>query len=152
MESDPTATPGQVRAAGGVVVRERGGTREVVLVHRARYDDWSLPKGKVDPGETFEAAALREVQEETALDCVLLDELESVRYRDAHGRAKVVRYWLMRPVGGCVETRAPDHEIDAVEWVTFDEAERVLTYIRDRKLVLAAAGLELSARDGEEAE
>src|SRR5262245_24745888 len=96
----------QVRAAGGLVWRAAmvpdgdGAARpgyEVVLVHRGRYDDWSCPKGKLDRGESYADAAVREVMEETGLVCTLGDELPSVRYRDGKGRSKLVRYWAMRP-------------------------------------------------------
>ena len=82
----------RVEAAGGVVRDEDG---RVLLVHRPRYDDWTLPKGKLDPDETFEQAALREVQEETGLRCTLGRELATTTYRDNKDRPKVVRYWLM---------------------------------------------------------
>ncbi len=133
---------GEIRAAGGVVVRQTPGGLEVVAVHRPRYDDWSLPKGKLDPGESFEEAALREVSEETGLECELIRELESVRYRDGHGRPKIARYWLMRPVGGRVEDRAPDDEVDELRWVTVPEAVALLSYSRDRDLVLLASSFE----------
>ena len=125
-----------VRAAGGVVVR-RGpdGRPELVLIHRPRYRDWSLPKGKRDPGETDEEAALREVDEETGFRCRLGMELPSVSYTDRNGRAKVVRYWLMEREGG--EFR-PNHEVDEVRWVGAEEAERLLTHDRDRELVAEA--------------
>ena len=80
----------EVRAAGGVVIRDG----LVAVVHRPRYDDWSLPKGKLDEGETFEEAALREVWEETGLRAALVRELPEVRY-PVRGRPKLVRYWLM---------------------------------------------------------
>jgi 8-oxo-dGTP diphosphatase len=82
----------EVEAAGGVVLDDDG---RVVLVHRPKYDDWTLPKGKLDPDESFEDAALREVEEETGLRCRLVRELPSIEYSDAKGRSKVVRYWLM---------------------------------------------------------
>jgi 8-oxo-dGTP diphosphatase len=138
---------GTVRAAGGIVVRtldedgdprtERGG-REIVVIHRPRYDDWTFPKGKLHDGEDHVAAALREVEEETGLGCELVEELPSVRYRDAFDREKVVRYWIMRPVrdGGF----APTDEVDEVRWVRVDDAARLLSYEHDRRL-LAAAGL-----------
>ena len=81
----------QVSAAGGVV--ERDGL--VAVVHRPRYDDWSLPKGKLDRGESWEQAALREVREETGLECELGEQLPTVRYMDQRGRPKTVRYWRM---------------------------------------------------------
>ena len=133
---------GEIRAAGGVVVRQTPGGLEVVAVHRPRYDDWSLPKGKLDPGESFEEAALREVSEETGLECELIREVESVRYRDGHGRPKIARYWLMRPVSGRVEDHAPDDEVDELRWITVPEAMAVLSYPRDRDLVVLASSLE----------
>ena len=89
----------EVKASGGVVWRRgaHGEGVELVVVHRPRYDDWSLPKGKLDPGETWEQAALREVDEEVGLRCRLGEELPAVSYTDHKGRAKAVRYWLMEP-------------------------------------------------------
>ena len=82
---DPEAA--EVKASGGVVWRRApGGAPELVVVHRPRYDDWSLPKGKLDPGETWEEAALREVEEEVGLRCRLGAELPPVYYRDNKGR------------------------------------------------------------------
>ena len=127
----------EVRAAGGVVWRAGAAGPEVLLVHRPRYDDWSLPKGKLDPGETFEAAARREVLEETGVDATLGEELEPVRYRDNKGRPKLVRYWVM-PAGA--ETAfTPNDEVDAIRWAPPADAARLLTYERDAELVLAAA-------------
>ena len=77
-----------VRAAGGVVLRDGPSGREVLLVHRRRYDDWTLPKGKCEPGETDEDCALREVEEETGFACELDDELPSTEYVDAQGPAE----------------------------------------------------------------
>ena len=85
----------EVAAAGGVVVREAGEGLEVVLVHRPRYDDWSLPKGKLEKGESFEQAALREIEEETGLRCRLGRELEPASYADNKGRSKIVRWYRM---------------------------------------------------------
>ncbi len=121
--------PTEVNAAGGVVVRDG----LVCLVHRPRYDDWTLPKGKLDEGESFEDAALREVREETGLRCVLGDELEPARYRDHEGRSKLVRYWLMEVTGD--DGFAPNDEVDDVRWVPPGEARELLTYGHDRELV-----------------
>ena len=86
----------EVRAAGGIVVRSGKREPKVLLVHRPRYDDWSFPKGKLDPGETFKKAALREVEEETGFVCKThRPRLPAMSYTDGHGRSKEVRYWLM---------------------------------------------------------
>jgi 8-oxo-dGTP diphosphatase len=104
----------------------------VALVHRPKYDDWTFPKGKLDRGESFEEAALREVEEETGLVCELGEELESTTYNDRHGRPKLVRWWAMSVVGG---EFAPNDEVDELRWVRPDEARGLLTYERDRQLV-----------------
>ena len=126
-----------VQAAGGVVVRDApDGGPEILLVHRPRYDDWSIPKGKLEPGETHEAAAVREVEEETGVRVELGAELPASRYVDRNGRDKVVRYWMMTVVtqSGWV----PNDEIDDVVWVSADDARRLLTYDADRRLLVSA--------------
>ena len=125
-------TTSWVKAAGGVIVREGEEGYEVCLVHRPRHGDWSLPKGKLDPDETFEEAALREVEEETGLRCELGPELSSTHYTDAKGRPKIVRYWLMQPMEG--EFEAND-EVDELRWMTLHEAVETLSYEHDRELV-----------------
>jgi len=141
--SSPTggaaAAPPRVRAAGGVVWRRVPSGIEVVLVHRPAYDDWALPKGKTEAGESDKQAALREVQEETGLSCRLGPELPSTTYADGEGRAKVVRYWAMTVVPGTFDVMAgklaPEpkarHEIDDLYWAPVQEARRRLTYPRD---------------------
>jgi len=121
-----------VRAAGGVVVRDG----LVALVHRPRYDDWTLPKGKLDDGESFEEAALREVDEETGLHARLVRELPSVNY-EVRGRPKVVRYWLMEVESD--EGFVANDEVDEVRWLEPAEALALLTYDRDRDVLSAAA-------------
>jgi 8-oxo-dGTP diphosphatase len=121
-----------VRAAGGVVLREGENGPEVLLVHRPAYDDWSLPKGKAHAGESDEDCAVREVEEETGLRCDLGRELPSTSYRDARGRPKVVRYWLMHPGSGNAQGQA---EVDEVAWLPVDEASARLTWERDRSVV-----------------
>lgn len=122
-----------VKAAGGVVWR-RGSTgeTEILLVHRPKYDDWSLPKGKLTPGESHEDGARREVAEETGLDVALGPELATTSYRDSGGRPKVVRYWAMEPVAG--EFRA-NREVDEARWAPVAEAAALLSYDRDRDVV-----------------
>jgi 8-oxo-dGTP pyrophosphatase MutT (NUDIX family) len=117
-----------VRAAGGLVVRDGGAGPEVLVVHRPKYGDWSFPKGKCEPGETDEACALREVEEETGLVCELDGELASTSYEDGRGRPKRVRYWRMRPTGGGL---AFVHEVDEARWLPPPEAAELLTYERD---------------------
>lgn len=123
----------EVRAAGGAVWRRAGRRVEVLVVHRPRYDDWSLPKGKLEAGESFEQAARREVAEEAGVAVELGDELPSARYLDRKGRPKLVRYWAMRAVGDT--SWRPTAEVDARRWVALDEAEALLTYAHDRLLV-----------------
>ena len=122
-----------IEAAGGVVWRRiPSGDVEVLLVHRPRYDDWSLPKGKLHDGESHRDAARREVREETGLECTLHDELREVRYRDRAGQLKRVRYWSMEPVGGAFE---PNDEVDEARWVPSGAVEAISSYPRDALLV-----------------
>ena len=116
--------------------RPDGGT-EIILVHRPKYDDWSLPKGKLQDGEDEAAAALREVEEETGLRTVLGRELPGSRYLDRFGRDKTVRYWAMTPAPSAEDGAAfvPNAEVDEVRWVTPTEAGALLTYERDREIV-----------------
>ena len=133
---DPEAA--QVKASGGVVWRRADdGSVELVVVHRPRYDDWSLPKGKLDPGEGWEEAALREVEEELGLRCRLGHELPPTSYRDPKGRAKVVRYWLMEPLDGAF---AASQEVDEMRWVPAADALALLSYEHDRALLRELTG------------
>ena len=125
----------EVKAAGGVVWRRGAGGVEVAVAHRPHRDDWSLPKGKLDPGETWEQAALREVEEEIGFRCRLGRELPSVAYDDHHGRSKIVRYWLMEPEEGDF---VPNDEVDELRWLIPSAAAELLSYERDRELVESA--------------
>ena len=127
----------QVRAAGGVVVRQGSEGPEIAVVHRPKWDDWSLPKGKLEEGESWEDAALREVAEETGLDCELGEELEPKHYHDAKGRPKTVRWWLMTELGSGSDP-VPNDEVDEMRWVPAGEADRLLDHAGDRKLVREA--------------
>ncbi len=122
-----------VQAAGGVIVRDSERGTEVCVVHRPHRGDWSLPKGKLDPGEDFEEAALREVLEETGIECRLETELGSVNYEDQKGRPKEVRYWRMEVEHDPGFT--PNNEVDELRWCTREEALDLLTYEHDRALV-----------------
>ena len=115
-----------IRAAGGVVVRDG----RVLLVHRPRYDDWSFPKGKLERGETWEDAAVREVEEETGLECELGNELGSTHY-EVRGEPKEVRYFHMSADGEAVA----QNEVDEVRWVTRPEAVTLLSHDYDRELL-----------------
>lgn len=121
-----------VRAAGGVVWRHGGAGLEVLVAHRPHRQDWSFPKGKLDPGEGDAAAALREVAEETGLHCRLGEALGEVRYRDQKARPKVVRWWAMTVQDGAF---APNDEVDEVRWLAPDAAEALLTWPTDREVL-----------------
>ena len=122
-------TRAQVQAAGGVIVRDG----RVAVVHRPRYDDWSLPKGKLDAGEGFEQAALREVEEETGVRARIVSELEPARYRDSKGRDKTVRWYRMEVVdeGPFV----PSAEVDELRWLAPADALALVSYDHDRALL-----------------
>lgn len=123
-----------VRAAGGVVTRPGpDGSLEYLVVHRPRYDDWSLPKGKLEPGESLEDAARRELEEETGILVELGEELPTSEYVDRHGRPKVVHYWRMTAVGQRVWE--PNDEVDECCWITGARAATLLSYDHDRRLV-----------------
>lgn len=123
-------------AAGGVLLRRDGdGQTRVAVIHRPKYMDWSLPKGKLEEGEGWQQAALREVEEETGYRCEPGPELRRVAYLDRRGRRKLVRYWVMEPLDGEFE---PHSEVDELRWVTAPEAEELLTYPHDRELVVEA--------------
>ncbi|MCB1247760.1 MAG: NUDIX hydrolase [Acidimicrobiales bacterium] len=143
MSADPPAEPAvaEVRAAGGVVFRAKPERRpELLLVHRPRYDDWTFPKGKLEPEERWRDGAWREVHEETGLACTLLDKLISIAYVDNQGRAKEVRYWAMVPDGkharaGRSTDFMPNDEVDEIVWLGVADAHERLTYRRDRDVL-----------------
>ena len=126
----------EVHAAGAVVHRVGGAETMFAVIHRPHHDDWSLPKGKLDPGEDYEQAAVREVEEEIGIVGTLGAELPPTRYQDAKGRDKVVRYWLMEVTDA--PAFEPNDEVDELRWLGADEALDALTYDRDREVLEAA--------------
>lgn len=130
---------GLIRAAGAVAWRDQDSRVEVLLVHRPWRDDWSLPKGKLDPGERWMEAAVREVEEETGCTGALGAELCAIAYL-VDGDPKLVRYWSLRVTGGRF---TPNDEVDEVRWAAPDEALTQLSYPTDRVVVasfLAGSG------------
>ncbi len=117
-----------IRAAGGVVRRDG----LIAVVHRPHRGDWSLPKGKLEPGEDDAAAALREVREETGRDAVIERDLGTVSYNVADGRPKCVRYYLMTASAEAADTAA---DVDIVRWLAPDGVEALLTYPTDRDVL-----------------
>lgn len=128
-----TAKPKVVRAAGGLVWRSGDAGKELVLVHRPAYDDWSFPKGKLNDGESEVQAALREVEEEIGVRCALGRDLGTISYVDSRGRAKIVRYWEMT-IADPGRIRA-SNEVDDAVWVTLADAEAMLSYRHDREMI-----------------
>jgi 8-oxo-dGTP pyrophosphatase MutT (NUDIX family) len=121
-----------VQAAGGLVVRRHDGALQIVVVHRPEQLDWSFPKGKLEPAETSEEAALREVREETGLACRLVRFIGHTEYVDRKGRPKAVAYWVMEAEGGFF---TPNEEVDELRWLPLEAAARLLSYPRDRELI-----------------
>ena len=105
-------------------------------MHRPKYDDWSLPKGKCDNEEDDVDCARREVEEETGLRVEVGAELPTTLYRDRFGRNKQVRYWAMQPVDGVF---SPSDEVDEVKWLPLEDAMSALSYPRDREVLQALA-------------
>ncbi|MGH9047564.1 MAG: NUDIX hydrolase [Acidimicrobiales bacterium] len=122
-----------VLAAGGLIVREAdAGRHEIAIVHRPVREDWSFPKGKVEPNETLTECALREVEEETGLRCRIVSFVATTEYRDRKDRPKIVAYWAMTQEGGAF---CSCDEVDEMRWVDLDEVANALTYERDRELL-----------------
>jgi 8-oxo-dGTP pyrophosphatase MutT (NUDIX family) len=129
-----------IKAAGAIVFHHPNNSDiEIVVIHRPRYDDWSFPKGKTDPFETDQEAALREVKEETGLDCEIVTFLGAVNYFDRSGRPKEVKYFVMKEKFSHNPKPEPSFEafgeVDLVHWVTPEEAKSLLSYQRDRELL-----------------
>lgn len=124
----------EVWAAGGIVSRRLGGQEQILVVHRPRYDDWSLPKGKLDEGESLRDAALREVLEETGLVCRTGAPAGEARYIDARGRAKSALYFEMTVESGRFR---PNDEVDEIRWLSPEAAANLLSYAHDVALISA---------------
>lgn len=140
-EVSVTAVPAGVRpselvlAAGGLIVRPGGQQHfEVAVVHRPGREDWSYPKGKVEPKETLIECALREVWEETGLRCRIVSFVGTTEYSDRKNRPKIVAYWAMTQEGGAFEI---SQEVDELRWLQPSDAASLLTYERDRELLQA---------------
>ena len=132
-------TKAPIQAAGGVVWRSTdgasGGDLEVAVIHRPRYDDWSLPKGKLAPGESHLEGAIREVHEETGYRVQPGRSLGDVRYlKDSGGapREKVVHYWAMKAIGGAFSA---NREVDEMRWLSIDDAREQITRALDREVL-----------------
>ena len=123
------ADNGEIRAAGAVLWRPSGRGQEVALVHRPKYDDWSFPKGKLEPGEHRLLAAVREVAEETGVHAILGRPLPTSHY-DRNGRAKRVDYWAGRPAPDGPPPFQANHETDRLEWLPVPDARDRLSYSR----------------------
>jgi len=128
------ANNGEIRAAGVVLWRPSGRSREVALIHRPKYDDWSFPKGKLEPGEHRLLAAVREVSEETGVHAILGRPLPTSHY-DRGGRPKRVDYWAAHPAHDSQQPFQANHEVDALQWLPVPAARDRLSYSRDAAIL-----------------
>ena len=124
-----------IEAAGGVIWRETERGRDMALIHRARYDDWTLPKGKLEAGERWQEGALREIKEETGCDVELVNFAGAVGYT-VNGVAKVVLFWNMKAAGECAFE--PSEEVDKLIWLSSDEALEKMSYEIEKELLTHA--------------
>ena len=134
----PDLAPTPVRAAGVILLRGTQGRYETLAVHRPHRSDWSLPKGKIDPGEHVISAAIRECDEETGIQAILGSRLPTQEYI-ALGRAKTVEYWVAQARNE--EEFVPNDEVDELRWIPVQQAKSLLTYEHDIALVEQAATL-----------
>jgi 8-oxo-dGTP diphosphatase len=132
MMIDSAVDPIVVRAAGGVVWWQDGRARRLAVIHRPKYGDWSLPKGKLEAGESWKQAALREVREETGCETTLGPFAGQISYL-VKGRPKVVLYWNMERVGDCGFT--PNREVDRLDWLCRSEALQRLAHPAEKRLL-----------------
>ena len=134
----PVAIRPLITAAGGVVWRREGERDQVAVVHRPKYDDFSLPKGKVDPGESFEEAALREVREETGVRARITGFVDAVTYF-TKGAPKLVVHYQLEAVD--MGRFTPDKEVDELRWLSRTAALRLLSYPTERAVLRKAMAL-----------
>ena len=121
-----------IRAAGGIVIRTvAGGRVEVACIYRESRGDWTFPKGKLDPGETFEEGALREVLEETGMKCRVVRFAGTTNYTHRKGKPKIVAYFVMAVQEGDF---TPNDEVDELVWLPLESVHAHLTWDRDREL------------------
>ncbi len=123
-----------IQGAGGLVWRQAGGEKQIALIHRPRYDDWALPKGKMEKGEDWETTALREVEEETGCKAKLGTFAGAVGY-EVGGQPKVVLFWNMTLIGDC--SFKPSKEVDQLTWVSVETALEKLQYESDKSVLRA---------------
>lgn len=122
-------------AAGAVVSRDNSGEKEFLIIHRGYRQDWSFPKGKVDPGEHLVGAAIREVREETGFAIQLGVPLPTVRYMKGTA-TKDAHYWNAQFLSGQF---IPNDEVDQVKWLPLGRAKKLLTYEHDQEMIELAA-------------
>lgn len=146
--NNKTARADVVLAAGGLVWRESARGLELAVVHRPQQQDWTLPKGKLDPGERWQDAALREVEEETGLHVELAGFAGSSSYM-TNRAPKVVLYWHMFVVGECEFDPEDPSEVDALDWLLVPEARKRLTYERDCRVLDDAIAMNAEADNDE---
>ncbi len=132
LSAGPAPDAEVVRAAGGLLWWRRNRKVLLAVVHRPKYDDWSLPKGKLEKGETWQEAALREIREETGCEARILGFAGVLGYV-ARGKPKLVVYWHMERLEG--ECSGATHEVDEVEWLSRTEAIRRLSHAGERRLL-----------------
>lgn len=137
MAKNDAARADVVLAAGGIVWRDAPRGRELAVIHRPRYQDWTLPKGKLEPGERWQKGARREVHEETGFDLELGEFAGACGYMTRHA-PKVVLYWHMKVAGDSRFAPQDRSEVDGIEWLTIPEALRKLTHVRERRMLAEA--------------
>ena len=125
-----------IQAAGGLLWRESDGAKQIALIHRPRYNDWALPKGKLEKGEEWETAALREIEEETGCKAQLGSFAGAVSY-NVGDSPKVVLFWNMVLIGDC--KFVPSEEVDQLIWASVEKALEILQYPSDKNILRSSA-------------